>query len=70
MMKGIDADFVSSFVKTMDWADRCLLMLFYAEGLSTNEISLVLDQPEFKIIDRLKLLRGRVRSALEHFATA
>ena len=69
MMKGIDADFVTSFVKTMDWADRCLLMLFYAEGLSTNEISLVLDQPEFKIIDRLKLLRGRVRSALAHFTT-
>ena len=70
MMKGIDADFVSSFVKTMDWADRCLLMLFYAEGLSTNEISLVLDQPEFRVIDRLKLLRGRVRSALDQFAAA
>lgn len=70
MANGNDADFVSSFVRSMDWADRCLLMLFYAEGLSTNEISLVLDQPEFRIIDRLKLIRGRVKSAAKQFAAA
>ncbi len=44
-MTSNDADFVSRFVRTMDNADRCLLMLFYAEGLSMGEISLVLDQP-------------------------
>lgn len=70
MAHGNDADFVSSFVRSMDWADRCLLMLFYAEGLSTNEISLVLDQPEFRINDRLKLIRERVKSAVGQFSTA
>ena len=68
--KGNDADFVSTFIHTLDWADRCLLMLFYAEGLTTNEISLVLDQPEHRIADRLKLIRGRVKSALERFVVA
>ncbi|MCZ6834165.1 MAG: hypothetical protein O7G85_00170 [Planctomycetota bacterium] len=64
--KGNDADFVSAFVRTMDWADRCLLMLFYAEGLSTDEISQVLDQPEHRIADRLKLIRERVKGAMDH----
>lgn len=63
--KGNDADFVSSFVRTLDWADRCLLMLFYAEGLTTNEISQVLDQPEHKVVDRLTLIRERVKGALQ-----
>jgi len=70
MANGKDADFVSTFVRTLDWADRCLLMLFYAEGLSTNEISQVLDQPEFKVVDRLKRLRERVKGAVESYAVA
>lgn len=65
--QGIDADFVPTFIRTLDWADRCLLMLFYAEGLTTNEISLVLDQPEHRITKRLALIRERVKSAMERF---
>ena len=68
--KGNDADFVSTFVRTMDWADRCLLMLFYAEGLTTGEISLVMDQPEYRIANRLKLIRDRVKGAMDHVVVA
>ncbi len=54
----------------MDHADRCLLMLFYAEGLSTDEISLVLDQPEFRIESRLDAIRKRTKAALKQFVAA
>lgn len=64
------SDFVSRFVRTMDNEDRCLLMLFYAEGLSTSEISLVLDQPEFRIESRLDAIRKRTKTALKQFVAA
>ncbi len=67
---GIDAKFITRFVATLDRADRLLLMLFYAEQLSMSEISLVLEQPEFRIADRLKLLQQRTREALSKFAVA
>ena len=67
---GIDANFVTRFVSTLDRADRLLLMLFYAEQLSMSEISLVLEQPEFRIADRLKLLQQRTREALRALTTA
>ena len=63
-MKGLNADFISLFVRTLDQTDRYLLMLFYAEGLDTSEISLVLDQPEFRITDRLHEIRERTKAAL------
>jgi len=69
-MTSNDADFVSRFVRTMDNADRCLLMLFYAEGLSMGEISLVLDQPEFRIESRLDTIRKRTKAALKRFVAA
>lgn len=69
-MKRTDVDFVTRFVRTLDQADRCLLMLFYAEGLSTGEISLVLDQPEFRVISRLDTIQSRTKTALRHFAAA
>lgn len=69
-MTSHDSDFVSRFVRTMDNADRCLLMLFYAEGLSTGEISLVLDQPEFRIESRLDAIRKRTKAALKQFIAA
>ena len=69
-MKRTDVDFVSRFVRTLDQADRCLLMLFYAEGLSTGEISLVLDQPEFRVISRLETIQTRTKTALTQFALA
>ena len=69
-MTSNDADFVSRFVRTMDNADRCLLMLFYAEGLSMGEISLVLDQPEFRIESRLDTIRERTKAALKRFVAA
>ena len=67
---GIDATFTKRFASTLNRADRCLLMLFYAEGLSMSEISLVLEQPEFRIADRLKLIQQRTREALKQFAPA
>ena len=67
---GVDAKFITRFVTTLDRADRLLLMLFYAEQLSMSEISLVLDQPEFRIADRLKLIQQRTREALSKFAIA
>ena len=69
-MKRTDVDFVTRFVRTLDQADRCLLMLFYAEGLNTGEISLVLDQPEFRVISRLDTIQSRTKTALRHFAAA
>ena len=69
-MKRTDVDFVTRFVRTLDQADRCLLMLFYAEGLSTGEISLVLDQPEFRVISRLDSIQSRTKAALRLFAVA
>ena len=69
-MKRTDVDFVSRFVRTLDYADRCLLMLFYAEGLSTGEISLVLDQPEFRVISRLETIQSRTKAALRQFVVA
>lgn len=69
-MKRTDVDFVTRFVRTLDQADRCLLMLFYAEGLNTGEISLVLDQPEFRVISRLDSIQSRTKTALRQFAAA
>ncbi len=69
-MKGLNADFISLFVRTLDQTDRYLLMLFYAEGLDTSEISLVLDQPEFRITDRLNEIKQRTKAALKQHVMA
>lgn len=69
-MKGLNPDFISRFVRTLDQTDRYLLMMFYAEGLDTSEISLVLDQPEFRITNRLHEIKERTKAALHQHVVA
>jgi DNA-directed RNA polymerase specialized sigma24 family protein len=55
-------------LKTLDRAERHVLMLFYAEELNTTEIALVLDMPEPAVQETLEDIQSRARIALAHAA--
>ena len=70
-MNGTDASFVTEFVRTLDRTARLILMLHYAEGLTTDEIALVLELTEEEVAARLDEVRTQTRQAVgQHASTA
>tara|TARA_B100000614_G_C14098819_1_gene306279 strand:+ start:22 stop:267 length:246 start_codon:yes stop_codon:yes gene_type:complete len=59
-----DAAQMSRFFKGLDRTERYVLLLFYADGLTTTEIGLVLDLPETKVRTMLESLRGEAMRRL------
>ncbi|TVQ52250.1 MAG: hypothetical protein EA377_10685 [Phycisphaerales bacterium] len=68
-MNGTDASFVTEFVRTLDRNARLILMLHYAEGLTTNEIALVLELTEEEVVARLEEVRTQTREAVQQQAS-
>ena len=63
-MRGTTTDFATSFSRALSRTERQLLMLFYAERLTTAEIGLVLDLAEPKVRTMLEAIAARARAAL------
>ena len=63
-MRGTDTEFVSSFARALTRTERQLLMLFYAERLTTAEIGLVLNLAEPRVKSMLDAIAERARTAL------
>lgn len=51
---------VHDFVETLGQIDRYIVMLYYADGLTTMEISRVLDLPASRVNTRLEELRTQL----------
>lgn len=51
---------VHDFVETLGQIDRYIVMLYYADGLTTMEISRVLDLPTSRVTTRLEELRTQL----------
>lgn len=69
-MPGMDAGFLESFVYTLDRTERTLLMLYYVEQLSVDEISQILRMRCDEVTHRLSSIRERTRAALAEFQPA
>ena len=63
-MPGTETRLSNSFVRALSRTERQLLMLFYAEELTTAEIGVVLDLAESQVSATLDLLRQRARKVL------
>ena len=68
-MQGTEAttSFAERLAKTLTRTERYILALYYCENLTTNEIGLVLDLPEPRVISLLKELRERTKAAIARF---
>ena len=69
-MLGTDVRFTNSFIQSLNRAERHVLMLHYAEELTIDEISQVLDLPAPRVEAILESLRERTRAALQHLSAA
>lgn len=63
-MSSKDAAGLRHFVNVLPRIDRYILLMFYADDLTPAEISQVLDLPEYKVEQRLTVLRDEVAAAL------
>lgn len=63
-MRSMDAGIAKRLVGTLSRLERHILMLYYAEELTVNEISLVLDISQPRIREILGALRARTQQAL------
>ena len=63
-MRSMDAGIAKRLVGTLSRLERHILMLYYAEELTINEISLVLDISQPRIREILGVLRTRTQQAL------
>ena len=59
-----DAAQMSRFFNGLNRTERYVLLLFYADGLTTTEIGLVLDLAEPKVCTMLESLRGEAMHRL------
>ncbi|MEM9251937.1 MAG: hypothetical protein AAGB29_06265 [Planctomycetota bacterium] len=48
----------------LEQADRLLVLLHYADGLSVSEIAVLLDEPKADVSDRLDGLRWRLAQVM------
>ena len=69
-MPSDQAGFAQQFAQTLNRTERFVLMLHYAEELTIDEISQVLDVPEHRVEAILESLRERTRAALQHLSAA
>ena len=60
-MPGTDTRLSNTFVRALSRTERQLLMLFYAEELTTAEIGVVLDLAEAQVRNMLDSLQQRAR---------
>lgn len=63
-MASKDASSLRRFVLQLPETDRKILVLFYAEGLTLDEIRFVLDLPYEEVMTRIVTLRRQARTAL------
>ena len=63
-MSGTDAATLKGFVHRLPRTERLVLILYYAEQLTTREISLVLDVSEQHVNQILTALQQQARSLL------
>lgn len=64
---GKDAPIVERIARSLNRTERHVLALYYCEELTPNEIGLVLDLPENRVVKILWEIREHVRHALERF---
>lgn len=69
-MPGTDAGFLNSFVHTLDRRERTLLMLYYVEQLTVDEISQILRFSRNDVEQTLRDIRHRTRNALQVYQPA
>lgn len=62
-MPSTDAAALRSFLRDLPQVDRYILLLFYADGLSTAEIALVLELPQSRVESRLTALKAQAAAA-------
>ena len=63
-MQGTETRLSNSFVRALSRTERQLLMLFYAEELTTAEIGVVLDLAESQVRTMLETLQQRAKRVL------
>ncbi len=59
-----DAARLKRFLQTLPQTDRYILLLSYADGLTSLEVSLVLDLPELTVRRRLEVLHREAEAAI------
>jgi DNA-directed RNA polymerase specialized sigma24 family protein len=69
-MQGTDAGIVDRLTQTLTRVERHILMLYYCEELTADEIGVVLDLPVNRVLGLLEDLRERTRRALAQWPAA
>lgn len=64
-MSGREAACLRSFVHTLGQTERYVLLLFYADDLTSTEIGVVLQLPERRVLAILNRLRRQAHAVLE-----
>jgi len=63
-MPGHDPTPVKQLIRDLDRTDRYIVLLHYADGLTINEVALVLDRPVREVEATLNRLRGKLLRAV------
>ncbi len=63
-MHGNDSTPVKQLIRELDHNDRYIVLLHYADGLTINEVGLVLDLPPRVVEATLNRLRGKLLNAI------
>lgn len=66
-MKSTDVSFMESVITTLSQVERQLLALLYAEGLTREEVGLVLDMSLPQVNHMLHEIREKTRAALRQW---
>lgn len=64
-MHAQDLTYVKQVLRNLERDDRYIVLLYYADNLTPDEIALVLDLPPTKVRSTLDRLRGRLLRAIE-----
>lgn len=65
MLHSQDAVRMSGFFNTLTQVEKYILLLFYADELSTEEIGIVLEIPEARVTLMLQRLRAQAMALLQ-----
>ncbi len=65
-MASKDAQRIRNYVRSLDRNDRYILMLYYADGLTTLEIGTLLGLSASNVHGRLDYFRGELGNILQH----
>ena len=69
-MHGMDASMIDRLTRSLTRVERHVLMLYYCEELTADEIGIVLDLPVKRVVGLLEDLRERTSRALAQWTTA